>query len=163
EFPRKKVVSEESFLLERADVESEFIKRRREELHHFLRRLFNQAPSLWDHEFVQNFFNLQSLDVGKTYAERSRAMTDGGSDFTLAHYNPSDPAQWNPYTMAMQASEVTRARTANKATFSNWHTNCGRGDTGGGGGSSGGGGGGGCSGRGDGNLGQKGRFRGPDG
>lgn len=44
EFPGKRVVTEESFMGDRADVSSEFVRNRKEQLASFLRQLFNKNP-----------------------------------------------------------------------------------------------------------------------
>ena len=44
EFPGKRVVTEESFKGDRADVNSEFVRQRKEQLGSFLRQLFNKNP-----------------------------------------------------------------------------------------------------------------------
>lgn len=44
DFPAKRVVTEESFLAQRADVNSEFVRHRKEQLSSFLRQLFNKHP-----------------------------------------------------------------------------------------------------------------------
>lgn len=44
EFPGKRVVTEESFLGDRSDANSEFVRHRKEQLSSFLRQLFNRNP-----------------------------------------------------------------------------------------------------------------------
>ncbi len=44
EFPGKRVVTEESFLGDRSDSSSEFVRHRKEQLGSFLRQLFNKNP-----------------------------------------------------------------------------------------------------------------------
>lgn len=44
EFPGKRVVTEESFKGDRADVSSDFVRQRKEQLGSFLRQLFNKNP-----------------------------------------------------------------------------------------------------------------------
>ncbi|CAN0425809.1 unnamed protein product, partial [Discosporangium mesarthrocarpum] len=73
EFPGKRVVTEESFLGERTDITSQFVRHRKEQLGSFLRQLFNRNPNLWDDEEVQAFFNMSNLDTGRTYGERAHS------------------------------------------------------------------------------------------
>lgn len=44
EFPGKRVVTEDSFLGDRSDSNSEFVRHRKEQLSSFLRQLFNKNP-----------------------------------------------------------------------------------------------------------------------
>ncbi|CAM9840068.1 unnamed protein product [Scytosiphon promiscuus] len=116
EFPGKRMVSEESFTGDRSDANGEFVKARKEKLSSFLRKLFNKNPAeLWDHPDVREFFNLGALDQGKSYAERahaSAAAAAGGNGIGhgLRNYDPSNPSQWNPYSIAMQAAQQNRTR-----------------------------------------------------
>ncbi|CAN0405764.1 unnamed protein product [Pylaiella littoralis] len=111
EFPGKRVVTEESFLGDRSDAKSEFVRHRKEQLSSFLRQLFNKNPELWDHPAVKEFFNFDSLDIGKSYAERAHAANAGnGVGHGLRNYDPSNPSQWNPYSVAMQAAQQNRTR-----------------------------------------------------
>lgn len=44
EFPGKRVVTEDSFLGDKSDASSEFVRHRKEQLSSFLRQLFNKNP-----------------------------------------------------------------------------------------------------------------------
>ncbi|CAM9857442.1 unnamed protein product, partial [Ectocarpus sp. 8 AP-2014] len=79
EFPGKRVVTEESFLGDRSDANSEFVRHRKEQLGSFLRQLFNKNPELWEHPDVVEFFNLEALNQGKSYAERAHAAGGVGN------------------------------------------------------------------------------------
>ncbi|CAM9620883.1 unnamed protein product, partial [Ectocarpus fasciculatus] len=134
EFPGKRVVTEESFLGDRSDANSEFVRHRKEQLGSFLRQLFNKNPELWDHPDVVEFFNLEALDQGKSYAER--AHTAGGVGNGVGHglrnYDPSVASQWNPYSIAMQAAQENRTRNTDYVAHNNNDNDC-RGGGGGGG------------------------------
>eukprot|EP00903_Cladosiphon_okamuranus_P021462 g19730.t1 len=111
EFPGKRVVTEDSFLGDKSDSNSEFVRHRKEQLSSFLRQLFNKNPELWDHPDVKEVFNLEALELGKSYAERAHAAGVGnGVGHGLRNYDPSNPSQWNPYSIAMQAAQQNRAR-----------------------------------------------------